>query len=394
MMAWVANALLLCIVGMALGESYHANVGSAHENTGRLHSGGFIAFAQSFHYWGSALLIVHATLQLVAMFLFGVYGRAHRWGGFASVTMLATALGFQITGNLLPFDRHGVQTAAIENGIMNRAPLLGHQLAGAVFSGSGVSAATLPQWYALHRLLPFAVLLVAWMCWLWRAQGKRYLHWPTFVPTAIAGILSAVVASPLGSAATASDFTSFDARVSWYTLPFHASMTMWDSMIRGQGWIGAIGVPTAFAVAFVASGFVSTKSKWPRWTMVGALAYFSVALLGWGGAFAPLTGTRDPKSSEDVPAPRAKVDPIDQALARRGNSAFNDNCASCHGQNGRNGEGGPSLANVDKSHSDADFFLRYVRDPRSVKSSSTMPGFPDLKQDELRAIAEYLRGPH
>jgi len=53
---------------------------------------------------------------------------------------------------------------------------------------------------------------------------------------------------------------------------------------------------------------------------------------------------------------------------------------------------GPDLSTVgrDRTHT-ADWFIKLIRNPRSVKSNARMPSFDGrLSQADLRALAEYL----
>ena len=118
-----------------------------------------------------------------------------------------------------------------------------------------------------------------------------------------------------------------------------------------------------------------------------------VAAITSGGEFAPLVGTRDPRVVPVV----AKGKPQgtqDVALAAKGRTLFTgQGCNGCHGQDGLKAMGGPSLKNVGQEHPDVDYYVRYVANPQSVDKGSTMPAYPNLKSDELQALAEFLRYP-
>jgi len=104
-----------------------------------------------------------------------------------------------------------------------------------------------------------------------------------------------------------------------------------------------------------------------------------------------LTGTRDP-IAQTVAAPSSEVQAIDRALAEVGRQAFNNGlCFGCHGFNGEDPSGGPNLAGVGSRISDPEWFAAFIRDPKSKKPGTTMPGFTDLDQKTVRALSEFLR---
>jgi mono/diheme cytochrome c family protein len=84
-----------------------------------------------------------------------------------------------------------------------------------------------------------------------------------------------------------------------------------------------------------------------------------------------------------------------------GKSVFDQSCARCHsdgagggGAGGRGGRSrGPNLSTVGRSSSHTvDWFMKFVRDPHSLKPDARMPAFPAsrIPDTELRALAQYL----
>ena len=72
------------------------------------------------------------------------------------------SLGLLVTGNLLPYDRHGVQTAVTEVGIASRVPFFGPVIADMMLGGPKFSASTLATWYGMHRWwIPLALAALA-----------------------------------------------------------------------------------------------------------------------------------------------------------------------------------------------------------------------------------------
>jgi mono/diheme cytochrome c family protein len=49
---------------------------------------------------------------------------------------------------------------------------------------------------------------------------------------------------------------------------------------------------------------------------------------------------------------------------------------------------------VQTRHPDADYFVKYIKNPQSMDANSTMPAFPELAPAQLQALAEYVRMPN
>lgn len=382
---------LQLVVGGLLATVYRAQVQDAHASAAALHRGAW-AYAQGFHYWGSAVLILHSVLHLVAVTWAGWYRGPQVKGYLAAVGVALISLGFQLTGNLLPWDRHGVQTAAVEGSIAARAPGVGHAVSKAMLGGDGVSPATLDLWYKAHWLILPVALIVVLLLGLSAPRPKGW-RWGYLVPAFVALAIAVAVPSPLGSPATPLDYGRFDAKPSWYTLPMHGLLVWGDRLVKGGGWIGAALLPGLFVLALILLPMMKKVKPGPvRGTLAFAILLTAAAAFTSGGRFARLTGSRDPK---DRPAVAKKTtERQNTALAAVGRALFRDQgCAGCHGQDGLKGVSGPSLKDVWQEHPDADFYIRYIRAPQSVEKGSTMPAFENLKPDELRALAEFVRFP-
>lgn len=106
-----------------------------------------------------------------------------------------------------------------------------------------------------------------------------------------------------------------------------------------------------------------------------------------------------PSQTDDtgMGAPLAKVSvPALDSVAMRGEAAFNDNCAACHGQNaaGRNGMGPPLVHIIyePNHHSDGAFFFAAANGVRSHHwQFGNMPPVEGVSEDEVRDIVAYVR---
>jgi mono/diheme cytochrome c family protein len=82
-------------------------------------------------------------------------------------------------------------------------------------------------------------------------------------------------------------------------------------------------------------------------------------------------------------------------VASAGKTAFDANCAQCHGQNAAGTENGPPLIHDIYNpghHSDASFYSAAKRGVRQHHwPFGNMPAQPQLRDDEIAAIIRYVR---
>jgi len=87
------------------------------------------------------------------------------------------------------------------------------------------------------------------------------------------------------------------------------------------------------------------------------------------------------------------MEPIDEAAARAGEAVTKKGCVGCHGADLKGGQGAPNLMTVYQRHRDADWYIRFLKDPKSVKPGSTVTEMTHLTEEELVQLAEFLRKP-
>ncbi|GIK80606.1 MAG: hypothetical protein BroJett024_17110 [Alphaproteobacteria bacterium] len=118
------------------------------------------------------------------------------------------------------------------------------------------------------------------------------------------------------------------------------------------------------------------------------LAFFAVgaSLMGWNA----LRSGNDTKAG--VIAVKA---PELSAAARTGKSAFDANCASCHGQNAAGTDKGPPLIHDIYNpghHADEAFFLAAKLGVRRHHwRFGDMPPQPQVSEEQMRAVVRYVR---
>ncbi|RYG24159.1 c-type cytochrome [bacterium] len=388
--ALYAHFALQLLAGVLLAIVYRPVAAGAHASTEAMHQGAW-RILQGFHYWGSAVMIVHSALHLAALTWAGWYRGPQVRSYLAALALAGLSVGFQITGNALPWDRHGVQTAAVEGAIASRVPVVGATASKVMLGGDALTDATLPIWYNAHRILLPIALLVALGLGL-SAPRKKAAGWVIAAPAVAALLLAIFIASPLGTSATAADYGRFDAKPSWYTVPIHGLLVWGDRLVPGGGWIGAALIPALFGLGLLVLPLLKKpKPALARGLLLGFGGLGAVAAITSGSHFAPLVGTRDPRVRTIV-ANQRNQGKQDTILAAKGKELYtSQGCIGCHGSETVKGTGGPSLKDVWKEHPEADYYMRYVKKPSAVEPGSTMPAFPNLKTEELRALAEFLR---
>jgi mono/diheme cytochrome c family protein len=348
------------------------------------------------HYWLSAITIVLAVLNVFWLLWSGKISRDNRWLWWGGIGALGVALAFQMTGNLLPFSDHDARTAFAEASIASGVPGLGEQLRTLTLAGSEVGAATLDRWYLAHRIvLPIALLLLA-VPVLRSLRGAATIRtWlAALIPGLLAFALAAGLEAPHGVPAGADDFAAGGARPMWYVLPLHAALLQFESWSPTLGWVGAVLAPLVLGVA-LASLPLMIKGERPASTVGKLLAILGVVCLGLAvasaGSRVQMPHVAEPAFS-DVTKPPAADTPIDPVLQAIGEKLFETaKCITCH-RLGKRGDAtiGPVLDGIGTRRPDPDFYLLLFRDPEAA-GAPRMPKMSDLSQEQMRALAEYLR---
>ena len=396
--ALIFEILLQFIIGIILATQYSPGTGG-YQSVVHFRSTFFGSFVSGIHYWGSMILILHSLAQVTVTLWTAKYREYPlRWLG--TVLIFLTALGAQITGNILPMDRHGVQTAVVETGLMGSIPVVGKIIRTIAVGGPTMNPATGTHWFRIHEFVITALFIIG-MTLIGRGSAKfrsksdRLL---ALVPIFILLLVAIAVKPPLGNPAQKLDFGEYNAYVSWYTWPMHGMLKLFENFSSSAGWIGFAVVPGLF-VAFLFLVPVLDKLI-KRVGIQVTFAIFAVGFLGagfkYGGPIAALTGNRDPAPNNLATGPKRKVTPPNSAqlaLIHQGQSLFNSiGCSGCHGQNGTNGSSGPNLTQLWQMHNTA-WFAKYMHNPRSINPNSTMPAFSSLSATQRNQIGTFLSYP-
>jgi ubiquinol-cytochrome c reductase cytochrome b subunit len=395
-------AAVAVLTGLALLPFYHAGAREAYQSVQSIEASVPLRILRAAHHWASALLILLGGIWLLFGLLVSAYRRPLRLAWVGAVGMVLLFLLFQITGHLLPWDTHGVCTAAIETGVAENMPVIGPLQARMLRGGDTVGSQTLSLWYVAHiAVLPAALLgLSGLFVFTLRRVGIQLAVPRTPVPMVLGFLLLMAFAAsaPLGAPTSPVDLRCFTAQPEWYVLPLHSLLTLAQSIRPGLAFVGTMVLPGLVVLALLTLPWLDRRTvEEPPSHMVRAMA--GVGVVGvlilarmQAGNVEPLFGPREgPGAHTIMPKSSASHAPLDPALMRKGRTVFeNSGCLGCHVVNGKGGSVGPVLDGEGARHPDIDWQIRHLRTPSVVTRGSTMPSFRDMSEADQRALATYL----
>ena len=375
------------------------------------------SFVRALHVWGASAIVVFAALHLSRVLYHGAYKGPRRENWWIGLLSLGVILALAFTGYLLPWDQKGYWATVVGLQIARQPPVVGPAAARILSGGTGVGAATLTRFAALHTIvLPAALaLLVAVHLYLLRRHGHAGIPSDTtprepFYPKqmardAAAALLFFVVLALLAHAfperleATAdpSD-TSYVPRPDWYFL----SLFQLLHYFSGKAIIvGTVGVPLlAAAFLFGLPLLDRTPNRRPeaRRAWIGAGALLGAGIL----TLTAIAAMEQPASSipatEPPPPPLAftsadlknyDLSLFSPAVARGGKLIAGKRCLECHLINGDGNAKGLELKHEARRRTRA-WLIAHFKDPQELSPHSKMPPFDDLPEQELNDMAEYL----
>jgi quinol-cytochrome oxidoreductase complex cytochrome b subunit len=393
-------AAVAVFTGIILLPFYAATVEGAHRSVQAIEASTPLRFVRALHHWSSALLLLASALYLV----YGVFSSSYRrplhvaWVAAVGLGLLFFLL--QLTGHLLPWDRHAVSTTVIEIAIAENAPIIGPFQARLLRGGDTVSQGTLSVWYLAHvALLPVALIALAALL----LRQLRRAGYPVRPSAGVVGgalgvllLMSVAVPAPLGVVATEEDRASFAAPPEWYTLPLHGLLNLAQSIRTDLAFVGTMVIPGLAVVWLLAlpwlhrSGAGSGPSRLPRTvTVVGMLGALVLTLWNVERAAPPFRAVELPTATA-APTPSSPVR-LDSAVVQEGKGLFaKHGCGGCHKVGGEGGAGGPALDQTGARHGDIQWQIAHLKAPASTTPGSTMPAYAHLSETELQALATYL----
>lgn len=386
---------MLC--GVLLAFWYTATPEAAHSSSESIRSHVIPRLIVSTHYWGAQFLMLQSIVHVSTMIWTGCYRGTWTARWYLALGVCACSFMLMVTGNLLPFDRHGVQSAVTEIAVANRVPMLGPVAADAMLHGSRFGGETLAAWYFVHKwLLPLALIALGGVFYALRSVQEPVRKSPiaVFTPSALAIVLGIAVAAPIGVGASKGDYTALNAVVNWYAWPIHGALRAFDEISPDLGWIGAVVLPLLVLAFLVALPRLCEKvtPMFVQAVFLVIVGAFAVMAVMFGGLPAPLVNRDTAGSQGPDPMADGGAASIEVQLAAKGRAVFSSvGCVSCHGQDGVGGISGPDLSAVGLKHADAAWFESWIHDPSVVKPGTAMPAFNHLDSGRLSALAEYLR---
>jgi ubiquinol-cytochrome c reductase cytochrome b subunit len=394
------------------------------------------SFVRSIHAYGSSGIIILLLLHIGQTILYGSYKGRRELLWLSGCILLALMLGMAFTGYLLPWDEKSYFASAVGTNLISEVPFIGSPLQHLVRGGDQMGTLTVSRFFVLHVFVVPALLIgfmVAHVFFFRKAGAAgpikedpvhpklppvpfypRQVILDAVFAVGLIGILAIIalkIPMDLGPAANPAN-TAFVPRPDWYYRPAF----QWLKYFSGR-WslIGGIILPAVLALIFAAAPFLDRRLErrpWRRPISVGAFFVFLFAYISLGVA-SYRDDYRDPgvaaqmhKQEEDTKAfmqkpfvPESAAGSAAAALASadpkvlKGQALFQANsCSSCHGEGGVGTAAAGPLTGVGAKFTDAQL-IALIRAPNSKMTDGGMTAV-DLKQDDLEALAAYLRQLH
>ena len=185
--------------------------------------------------------------------------------------------------------------------------------------------------------------------------------------------------------------TSFVPRPDWYFyfLFYLLRIFKWPESVV----LGTVGIPTILLILLIMVPFFDRRRerrlvRRPVAVVASLLVIASMGILTYKGATAEEPSALSPEkliADNDLPA--------DDPEVRRGAELFAGvGCLNCHvyAGNGAQALGAPELTEIGQLGRGVDYWTRWIRNPQEVRPGARMPPFPQLTDEELRALGTFL----
>jgi ubiquinol-cytochrome c reductase cytochrome b subunit len=393
------------------------------------------SFLRSIHAYGSSGIIILLVLHIGQTILYGSYKGRRELLWLSGCILLALMLGMAFTGYLLPWDEKAYFASAVGTNLIAEVPIIGPSLQRLVRGGDQMGTLTISRFYVLHVFMLPAMLIgfIAAHVFFFRKAGaagpikedpiapklpavpfypKQVLMDAVFSISIII-ILAAIatfIPMDLGPAANPAD-THFLPRPEWYYRPAFQAL----KYLSGRTSILGILLPAILAVIFASLPFLDRsleRRPWRRPIVVGSffaflLVYVSLGFASYHDDYGDLgLAAQMRKQDQDAELfmkqpfiPEAAAGTATAALASadpkilKGRALFEANsCSSCHGEHGEGTPAAGALTGVSQKYTDAQL-IALLRAPNAQMTNGSMTPV-DLKDDDLAALADYLRQLH
>lgn len=420
------------VTGVFLAMYYVPSADHAHTTVSYITkevSGG--SFLRSIHAYGSSAIVIVLLLHVIQTFMYGSYKGRRELLWLVGCILFALMLGMAFTGYLLPWDQKAYFATTVGTNILSEIPVVGNWLKQLLRGGTEMGTLTVSRFFVLHVfLIPALIFLfVAQHIYLFRKAGAAgpvsadpispNLPTESFYPkqlvmdmgvalliVIVLGVLAWRIPVMLGPKANPSD-TVFLPRPEWYYVPVFQYLKYWKG---STSLIGILVIPGILGILLLGLPFFDRsleRRPWKRPLSVGAFTAVFAAL-GFFGLQSHRSDVRDPGLAAQLQKQRQqeeafmkeRFDPeivgasaggaATNPLAGKGHSLFTaQGCNSCHGENGIGTAAAPKLTGIADKYDPAKLeFL--LKSPTAAMQLGGMEPL-DLKDDEMKALVEYLR---
>jgi ubiquinol-cytochrome c reductase cytochrome b subunit len=358
------------------------------------------------HYWGSNAFIVMVFIHLLRVFIWGAYKAPRQLTWLVGVILFFLVLAMSFTGALLPWDELGYWAAEVGTSIAGTVPVVGFFVKALMRGGASMDQLTLSRFFIGHvAILPgiLAVLIAFHVVafrqfrsvgpWNEEKRKKIGYFWPrqVFKDLIVVSILfvlmvtlSAFWPAHVSGPADALDNT-ITPKPEWQFLFLYQFL----KLFKGR-WepVGTTGVPLIlFLILFLLPFYDRNKKRNPLHRPVAMLGCF--ALVVWLFVYTILGYYSKPGASLT-----AQVSVSSQASpsVKAGAQLFSSQgCMACHTVHGQGGNIGPNLSDIGSKGFSDQWLTTQIRDPKSHDSSTQMPAFKSLTDEQVKNLVDFLQ---
>ncbi len=185
--------------------------------------------------------------------------------------------------------------------------------------------------------------------------------------------------------------TQFVPRPDWYFffLFYLLRVFHWPESVV----LGTVGIPTILLILLIMVPFMDRRRerrlvRRPVAVVASLLVIASMGILTYRGATAQEPTDVDPQALLEENGLRGD----DPELLSGAQIFVEAGCINCHvyGTQGVQALGAPELTEIGQLERGVDYWVRWVRNPQDVRPGSPMPAFPNLTDEQLRAVGEFL----
>jgi len=363
----LATFTIQVVTGVALMTSYSPGDKSAWASVHYLQfqqAGGWLV--RGIHHHGAQMMVILLGVHMAQVALFGAYKRPREVTWWFGLLLLATTLGFALTGYLLPWDQKGYWATRVATNIAGTIPVVGDAQQKLLVGGPEYGNLTLTRFYALHVFVLPAMLagLAGAHVALFRKHGvtpsvkadpkkvdpfyPRQLGRDLFAAVVVVALIVVFSVIDHGAPldAPADPASDYPARPEWYFLAlfqllkyFHGPMEI----------VGTVVLPLVVGIFLFALPLIDRKPSTALRGRIGPLVPLVLLALGYVGltvqasrddakdaAFQKQRVVADARAKKAIELAKVGVPPEGPlAMMRkdpelRAPELFGKHCASCH----------------------------------------------------------------